>query len=86
MWVGDVAYSLWNKENASLKSEGAWFGPSFPGSFSIGLRNGDAIPITYLWANGGGPGKSGLEIRAPSGAIIEHVGSFVQACGSGVFA
>lgn len=88
LWLGDAAYSRnfgsWavrgtrTGQNANL-----WRGGSFP----ISLKKGDAIPFTYLWANGGGCAGNSLNVRLPSGLVVPGMrGSTVKACNAGMFA
>lgn len=86
LWVGDAAYSAWSDSNTAFQSSrtGA---PYVTGSYQIQMNAGDAVPVTYLWANGGGVGQSLLQIQMPNGAVVtQHDGYFVQACSAGVFA
>jgi hypothetical protein len=86
LWVGDAAYSAWSDSNTAFKSSrtGA---PYVTGRYQIQMNAGDAVPVTYLWANGGGVGQSRLQIVMPNGAsVVQHNGYFVQACSSSVFA
>lgn len=86
MWVGDAAYSSWDDSNTAFKSSrtGA---PYVSGRYQIQMNAGDAVPVTYLWANGGGVGQSRLQIQMPNGAVVtQHDGYFVQACSASVFA
>jgi len=34
------------------------------------MNAGDAIPLTYLWLNTGGPGQSIFRFTTPSGAAV----------------
>lgn len=59
-WLGDASYS-WDSNSWVI--EGSFSGPNpalwkTGGSYQVNLNKGDAIPFTYLWANGGGPGGS----------------------------
>ncbi|KAL4731562.1 hypothetical protein ACLX1H_000535 [Fusarium chlamydosporum] len=86
LWLGDAAYSRnfgsWavrgtrTGQNANL-----WRGGSFP----ISLKKGDAIPFTYLWANGGGCAGNSLNVRLPSGLVVPGMrGSTVKACNAAI--
>lgn len=82
MWIGDNAYSAWDDSNTAFKSSRTG-SPYVTGSTSIQLNAGDAVPITYLWANGGGVGRSSVVI-VRNGQLV--AAEFVQACSSSVFA
>jgi hypothetical protein len=85
-WTLENAYSAWNDANAAFRSSRTG-GGNVDGSTTVALRAGDAIPVTYLWANGGGVGQSIVQIRTPGGRVVtSHAGFFVQACSSDVFA
>ncbi|KAL6407697.1 putative gleya adhesin domain protein [Ilyonectria robusta] len=85
LWVGDVAYSDWNDDNTAFKASRTGAG-NFGGSYSVTLRKGDAIPLTWLWANGGSVAQSYLSITTPGGVTTtDTTGYFVQACGADVF-
>jgi hypothetical protein len=87
LWVGDVAYSNWDDGNAAFKASRVASGPYISGETSLKMSKGDAVPWTYLWANGGGVGQNLVQIVSPSGKIsTDHTGYFVQACEAGVFA
>ncbi|KAF5604109.1 hypothetical protein FPCIR_977 [Fusarium pseudocircinatum] len=82
LWVKDAAYT-WNygawaiQGTRTGQNSALWKG----GSFQIQLNNGDAIPFTYLWANGGGCAGNDLSVRTPSGKSIPGIeGSTVKAC------
>ncbi|RGP78902.1 hypothetical protein FLONG3_2807 [Fusarium longipes] len=88
LWLRDAAYSwnphAWAIEGKRTGSNAAlWRG----GSYQIQLKKGDAIPFTYLWANGGGCAGNNLSVRTPSGSSISGMrGSTVKACNVGKFA
>ncbi|KAH7237729.1 uncharacterized protein BKA55DRAFT_707446 [Fusarium redolens] len=82
LWVRDAAYS-WNVDAWAIQgtrtgqNSQLWKG----GSYQIRLNKGDAIPFTYLWANGGGCAGNDLSVRTPSGKSIPGMaGSTVKAC------
>ncbi|KAF2443336.1 hypothetical protein P171DRAFT_473647 [Karstenula rhodostoma CBS 690.94] len=85
-WTGDNAYSAWNDGNAAFRSARTG-GGNVDGNTYLRLNAGDAVPLTYLWANGGGVGQNIVRITTPSGRVVtSHAGYFVQACSSSVFA
>ncbi|KAF4943352.1 hypothetical protein FGADI_13477 [Fusarium gaditjirri] len=82
LWVKDAAYT-WNSGAWAIQgtrtgqNSALWKG----GSYQIQLNKGDAIPFTYLWANGGGCAGNDLSVRTPSGMSIPGMaGSTVKAC------
>lgn len=55
-WLGETAYCDWTDDNAAFRAsrvEGAVTG----GSKTMQLVAGEAVPLTWLWANAGGPGR-----------------------------
>ena len=88
LWLGDAAYSRnhgdWSIRGTRTGQNSAlWRG----GSFSIALKKGDAIPFTYLWANGGGCAGNSLNVRTPGGVVVPGMrGSTVKACNAAQFA
>ncbi|CAK7221942.1 hypothetical protein SBRCBS47491_004701 [Sporothrix bragantina] len=86
MWTGDDAYSMWNDDNAAFKASRTGDG-NFGGYTTLDLYIGDAVPITYLWANGGGVGQSYIVMYTPGGVeTTDLTGYFVPACDNSVFA
>ncbi|KAI0389847.1 GLEYA domain-containing protein [Xylariaceae sp. FL0594] len=86
LWTGDVAYASWDDGNAAFKASrtGAGF---VGGGVELVMNEGDAIPITWLWANGGQAAQSWFAIQTPSGEVTTNTtGYFVKACSDGVFA
>jgi hypothetical protein len=82
LWVKDAAYT-WNTGAWAIQgtrtgqNSALWKG----GSYQIQLQKGDAIPFTYLWANGGGCAGNDLSVKTPSGKSIPGMkGSTVKAC------
>ncbi|KAF5529444.1 hypothetical protein FNAPI_13873 [Fusarium napiforme] len=82
LWVRDAAYT-WNSGAWAIQgtrtgqNSALWKG----GSYQIQLKKGDAIPFTYLWANGGGCAGNDLSVKTPSGKSIPGMeGSTVKAC------
>ncbi|KAM5370078.1 hypothetical protein ACJA88_010148 [Fusarium oxysporum] len=82
LWVKDAAYT-WNVNAWAIQgtrtgqNSQLWKG----GSYQIQLKKGDAIPFTYLWANGGGCAGNDLSVRTPSGKSIPGMaGLTVKAC------
>ncbi|KAJ4003164.1 hypothetical protein NW752_011662 [Fusarium irregulare] len=88
LWLGDAAYSRnhggWSIQGTRTGQNSAlWRGGSFP----IALKKGDAIPFTYLWANGGGCAGNSLNVRTPGGVVVPGMrGSTVKACNAAQFA
>ncbi|RBR09635.1 uncharacterized protein FIESC28_09747 [Fusarium coffeatum] len=87
LWVNDAAYT-WNQGAWAIEGRRTGSDPTLwkSGSYEINLNKGDAIPFTYLWANGGGRGNNDMTVIAPSGRSIPGMqGSTVQACNRGRF-
>ncbi|KAK6193326.1 hypothetical protein LQW54_012588 [Pestalotiopsis sp. IQ-011] len=85
LWVGDVSYSTWSDSNTAFQASRTGAG-YYGGSYSVTLNAGDAIPLTWLWANGGGVAQSYFKLTTPSGSsTTDTTGYFVQACSSSVF-
>ncbi|KAI1873855.1 uncharacterized protein JN550_003124 [Neoarthrinium moseri] len=85
LWTGDAAYSSWDDTNTAFQASRTGAG-YYGGSSSVTLNAGDAIPLTWLWANGGGVARSYFMITAPDGtSTTDSTGYFVQACSSSVF-
>ena len=71
----------WNYGNADYVAEHPG-----GGSVTITLVAGEALPVTFFWANVGGPGQSAFSVITPDG--VQHddtTGFYVQDCGSGLF-
>lgn len=86
VWAGDVAYSEWDDGNVLYAASRTGSGPYLGGSGTVTLDAGDAIPMTFLWANGGGVGRSDFEITTPDGTTYtDSTGFFAPACDAGVF-
>lgn len=86
LWLGDVAYSAWSDANTAFKASRTGAG-NVAGSTTVTLNAGDAIPLTWLWANGGGVARSYFAVTSPSGVTTtDTTGYFVQACSDTVFA
>ncbi|KAL1618797.1 hypothetical protein SLS56_010400 [Neofusicoccum ribis] len=84
LWTGDAAYS-WADNTAAYAATRTGAG-YYGGSTSITMNAGDAIPMTWLWANGGGVGRSHFVITTPSGSSVsDTTGYFAAACSSTVF-
>ncbi|OJD33787.1 gleya adhesin domain protein [Diplodia corticola] len=80
LWTGDAAYSSWSDSNAAYKASRTSAG-YIGGSTSFTLSAGDAIPMTLLWANGGGVGQSIFTITLPSGSTVsDSTGYFAPGC------
>ncbi|KAF4310873.1 hypothetical protein GTA08_BOTSDO13428 [Botryosphaeria dothidea] len=84
LWTGDAAYT-WTDDTtayAATRTGAGYYG----GSTTITMNAGDAIPMTWLWANGGGVGQSHFVITTPSGSsTTDSTGYFAPACSSSVF-
>lgn len=81
VWAGDVAYSAWDDSNVLYAASRTGPGPYINGSGTVILDAGDAIPMTFLWANGGGVGRSDVEITTPDGTTYtDSTGFFTPAC------
>lgn len=86
LWTGDVAYSAWNDDNTAFQASRTGAG-YYGGSVAITLNQGDAIPITWLWANGGGVGQSWFVVTSPDGSSTsDTTGFLVPACSADTFA
>ncbi|KAF7555951.1 hypothetical protein G7Z17_g1785 [Cylindrodendrum hubeiense] len=84
LWTGDSAYA-WADSTTAYQAKRVKSG-YVGGSTTVTLNKGDAIPMTFLWANGGGIGRSQIWITTPSGQIVTSTtGYFVQACSSSIF-
>ncbi|KAL6900614.1 hypothetical protein GGI43DRAFT_427590 [Trichoderma evansii] len=57
LWTGSNVYQNWNDDNADFRANRV-SAPYEGGSVQIQMNQGDAIPLTWLWANGGGAGQS----------------------------
>lgn len=80
-WIGNVAVNGWDDTNAAYKATRVGTGGFVGGIASITLNEGDVVPITFLWANGGGPGSTDFNIRLPDGSTITNgSGYFVESC------
>ncbi|SCV57173.1 uncharacterized protein FFB14_15002 [Fusarium fujikuroi] len=82
LWVKDAAYTwsygAWAIQGTRTGQNSAY---RKGGSYQTQLKKGDAIPFTYLWANGGGCAGNDLSVRTPSGKSIPGMaGSTVKAC------
>lgn len=86
LWTGDAAYSSWSDSNTAFQARRTDAG-YFSGTATLTLNAGDAIPLAWLWANGGGVSQSYFMITAPDGSsTTDTTGYFVQSCSAGVFA
>lgn len=85
LWVGSPALS-WNDQNAAFKAIRGAESSSPDGVFSVTMNKGDATPFSYLWANGGGAGRSAFSILLPDGSQPTDISNlFVQPCNNQVF-
>jgi len=86
LWTGDAAYSAWDDSNTVFQASRTGDG-YYGGATTLVMNAGDAVPITWLWSNGGGTAQSYFAISAPDGSYTtDSTGYFVQACSSGTFA
>ncbi|KAI0597532.1 GLEYA domain-containing protein [Biscogniauxia sp. FL1348] len=84
LWVGADAYAAWDDDNAAFKAAGP--GGAAVWNTTLTLAAGEAVPLTWLWANGGGPAQSYFRITKPDGSsTTDTTGYFVPACGDDVF-
>ncbi|KXJ85769.1 hypothetical protein Micbo1qcDRAFT_221595 [Microdochium bolleyi] len=84
-WTGDAALS-WADSGSAFKAIRT-SNNSKGGSTTVKLNAGDAMPFAYLWANGGGAGRSAFNIVFPDGSSPSDFSKlFVQACSDNVFA
>lgn len=83
MWHGDTALSGWNRNN--FDAHAIWEQSS---SYKVTLPKGYILPVTFLWANTGGPGHINLQVTLPSGTVkTDTTGLFTPiASGSKLFA
>lgn len=85
LWTGDVAYLEWDDSNTDFQASRTGAG-YYGGSTPLVMNAGDAIPLTWLWANGGGAAQSYFAITSPDGSTVtDTTGFFVQECSSEVF-
>lgn len=87
LWLRDAAYT-WDTSAWAIQGTRTGSNPNLwkGGSYEIELKKSDAIPFTYLWANGGGCAGNDLRITTPSGRSIPGMeGSTVKACNAGKF-
>ena len=76
-WHGTKAYSDYQNSNYDYLA-----GDYIPqaGSVTVSVGVGELVPFTFMWANGGGPGKALLTITDPSGKqYADTTGFFVPA-------
>lgn len=86
LWTGSNAYQNWNDDNTDFQASRT-APPYVGGSVQIHMNQGDAIPLTWLWANGGGAGQSYFSITTPSGDFTtDTTGYFAAACNTNIFA
>lgn len=87
LWLGEDAYCDWADANAAFRAmRGADGKDVVGGRFSVDLEAGDAVPLTWLWANGGAAARSDLRVGLPDGTVTDDLARFfVRACGEEVF-
>lgn len=84
VWTGSNAYAAWTDGNENFKNH--YDGGDTTMSTSIQMNAGDAVPLTYLWINTGGPGRSKFRIHTPGGTELNGGdGYFVKACSAATF-
>ncbi|KAJ1323696.1 GLEYA domain-containing protein [Microdochium nivale] len=84
-WTGNNAYSAYSEVNANFMAVRVDGAPYTGGSATLTMNAGDAVPITWLWANGGGVGQSDFTVTIPGGTGNGGVGNFVPACSANTF-
>jgi len=84
-WTGDVAYSTYDDSNTAFRAVRVDGEPYAGGQTTLQMNAGDAVPITWLWSNGGGAGNSDFTISTPGG-IGGGAGDFIPACSASTFA
>lgn len=86
LWMGPNTAYDWNNDNPDYTSTRTGTGPFTDGYGAFAARAGDAIPLTWLFANGGGPAASFIEFTYPGGSKnTDTRGLFVQPCSPSVF-
>ncbi|KAK6841231.1 hypothetical protein PG987_002091 [Apiospora arundinis] len=88
LWLGEPAYCDWDDANAAFFASRTSSAPPVSGTTTLTLTEGDAVPLTWLWGNGGGAARSYLSIRLPDGTVVDDgdmSAYFVRACNDGVF-
>lgn len=84
LWTGASALS-WLDSASAFKAVRTATTSSI-GQAVVSLNAGDAMPFSYLWANGGGAGRSAFNIVFPDGSSPSDFSSlFVQPCNGNVF-
>lgn len=85
LWYGSTAYAAWNDGNFNYKA--VFDGGNTVYEASVQMTAGDAIPLTYLWLNTGGPGRSVFRFSTSGGQDVNGGdGYFVKSCSAGTFA
>ncbi|KAF3135462.1 hypothetical protein TWF703_006006 [Orbilia oligospora] len=69
LWVGQKAYSGWNRQNADIIQKYVSSGGT-PVTFRTDLRKGTYTPIRIAWANRGGAANFKLRIMSPDGSVL----------------
>ncbi|KAK8035804.1 hypothetical protein PG991_001877 [Apiospora marii] len=88
LWLGEPAYCDWDDANAAFLASRTETGGAVGGTTTLTLTEGDAVPLTWLWANGGGAARSHFSLRLPDGTVVDEgdmSAYFVRACNDGVF-
>ena len=74
MWIGQLAYGGWNKNNYNASGTGH---PS--AGVPIPLNAGYLTPVTLLYANAAGPAKANFTIKYPDGTLkSDFTGIMIQ--------
>lgn len=87
LWTGAVAFADWRDDNTAFKAVRTGRLGRYTGGITyMTMQAGDAVPVAWLWANGGGDAASFIGIRAPDGRIsTDGADFFVRPCDEGVF-
>ena len=87
LWTGAPALGDWRDDNTAFKAVRTGSKGQYTGGITyLTLQAGDAVPVAWLWANGGGDAASYLGIRGPNGMVTTDGSDFfVLPCNDGVF-
>ncbi|KAL1967977.1 hypothetical protein VTN77DRAFT_2394 [Rasamsonia byssochlamydoides] len=77
VWHGEKAYRNYTAANADYVAQ-RWGAPlqTQGGSVIIDFAPGELVPVTFIWANGGGPGQALLTITDPAGVAHPNTTGF----------
>ncbi|KXJ87886.1 GLEYA domain-domain-containing protein [Microdochium bolleyi] len=84
-WSGNTAYSTYSDLNFNFRSVRVDGAPYTGGTQTVQMNQGDAIPVAWLWANGGGAGQSDFTVSVGGSGGTGGGGNFVPACSPGTF-